>query len=236
MVESATGRTRAIFSLLQKTYPHAHIALHYGSPWQLLVAVILSAQCTDVLVNKVTVGLFKKYKTLDDYARADPATFAKDIQSIGFFQAKAKNILATAAIIRDKFHGNVPKSMDELLTLPGVGRKTANVVLGNAFGIVVGIAVDTHVHRLSQRLRLVNLDHIGGKVKRTFTKGGKTILDFKKDADPNKIEKELMKSLPKSEWFTLTYRLIDHGRAICKAIRPQCEECVLRPLCPSSRV
>lgn len=230
------GRVQTVIELLKKEYPKAKIALHYQTPWQLLVAVILSAQCTDVLVNKVTEFLFAKYKTLRDYVHADLHEFEQDIRVIGLYHAKARNILATARILQEKFDGAVPGSMEELLTLPGVGRKTANVVLGNAFGMSEGIAVDTHVHRVSQRLRLVNLDAIGGKEKRVFTKKGKSILDFKKDADPNKIEKELMAVVPKRQWFTLTYCVIDHGRAVCKAVRPKCEACVLNRLCPASRV
>lgn len=230
------GRAQKIIELLKKEYPHAKIALHYHTPWQLLVAVVLSAQCTDVLVNKVTETLFKKYKTPDDYIEAAPQTFEHDIKSIGFYHGKAKNILAAAKIIKEKYNGNVPKSMEELTGLPGVGRKTANVVLGNAFGIVEGIAVDTHVHRLSQRLRLVELDIIGGKDKRTFIKDGKTIIDFKKDADPNKIEKELMTVVPKSDWFHFTYLIQSHGRTICKSLQPNCAGCMLNNLCPASRV
>ncbi len=230
------GREQKIIQLLKDEYPHAKIALQYKTSWELLVAVVLSAQCTDVLVNKVTPAIFAKYKTLDDYVRADLKAFEQDIRSIGFYRAKAKNILTAAKIIKEKYHGNVPKSMEALLTLPGVGRKTANVILGNAFGIVEGIAVDTHVHRLSQRLRLVDLDNIGGKVERIFTKDGKSFLDFKKDADPNKIEQELMNVLPKSDWFAATHLLIDHGRAVCRAIKPDCTHCVLNALCPASRV
>lgn len=243
------GKTEHILKLLKQTYPDAKIVLNYRTPWELLVAVILSAQCTDVLVNKVTEQLFKKYTTLDDYVHADLAEFEQDIKRTGFYHNKAKNILATARIVREKFGGKVPNTMEALLSLPGVARKTANVVLGNAFGIVEGIAVDTHVHRLSQRLRLVDLDKIGGKKEIVFTRGrlallqgvplrklNETVIDFKKDADPNKIEKELMASVPKKEWLALTYRLISHGRATCRAQYPQCHACVLRELCPASRV
>lgn len=236
MEKPAMGRTVKIIKLLKRAYPGAKIALHYQTPWELLVAVILSAQCTDVSVNKVTEELFIKYKTLDDYVNADPIEFAQDIKRTGFYHNKAKNILATAKIIKEKFGGNVPDTMEALLTLPGVARKTANVALGNAFGVVEGIAVDTHVQRLSQRLRLVDIDKIGGKKEMTFTKDGKIILDYKKDADPNKIEQELMKLLPKSEWFAITYYIINHGRTICKALNPRCQQCVLHTLCPASRV
>lgn len=230
------GKVQQIIQLLKKAYPHAKIALTFKNPWELLVSVILSAQCTDVMVNKVTGKLFVKYKTFNDYLAADLKTFEQDIKSTGFYHNKAKNILATAKIIEEKFGGTVPNTMEALLTLSGVARKTANVVLGNAFGVVEGIAVDTHVHRLSQRLRLVDMGTIGGKKEMTFTKNGKTIVDYKKDADPNKIERELMSTLPKEDWFGFTYRIIDHGRAICKAQRPNCTHCLLNSLCPASRV
>lgn len=232
MVNSARG----ILDTLKKTYPRAKIILRYTTPWELLVSVILSAQCTDVVVNKVTEKLFTKYKTLDDYVHAKSGEFETDIKSTGFYRNKAKNILATAKLIKEKFKGKVPQSMEELLTLPGVARKTANVVLGNAYGIVSGIAVDTHVLRLSQRLRLINLALIGGKKELTFTRNGKTLVDYKKDADPVKIERQLMDVIPRQDWFKTTYLLIDHGRAVCKAQNPDCMHCVLRLLCPSSRV
>ncbi|KKW12915.1 MAG: Endonuclease III [Candidatus Gottesmanbacteria bacterium GW2011_GWB1_49_7] len=225
-----------ICNILKKTYPHAKIVLRYRTPWELLVAVMLSAQCTDVMVNKVMEKLFAKYRTLEDYIRADLTAFEKDIKSTGFYRAKAKNVLAAARLVKDKFNGVVPKTMEELLTIPGVARKTANVVLGNAYGVFPGIAVDTHVLRLSQRLRLVNLTKIGGKRDVTFTKRGKTMVDFKKDADPVKIERELMTVIPKKDWFTTTYLLIDHGRAVCKAQNPNCTACALNKHCPVSRV
>ena len=151
-------RMRSIIQILKKTYPAAGIVLHYSTTWELLVSVILSAQCTDTMVNKVTEKLFAKYVELDDYVAADINEFEGDIKSTGFYRNKAKNILSSAKIVKEKFGGRVPKTMEEILTLPGVARKTANVVLGNAYGVVEGIAVDTHVHRLSQRLRLVDLD------------------------------------------------------------------------------
>lgn len=220
-------RITVIIQKLKLVYPHAGTQLHYSTPWDLLVAVILSAQCTDVMVNKVTEKLFAKYRTLDDYIQTDISEFEKNIRSTGFYHNKAKNILASAKLIRDKFGGRVPQTMAELLTLPGVARKTANVVLGNAFSIVEGIAVDTHVLRLSQRLRLVDLANIGGK---------KLMIDYKKDADPVKIERELMAIIPKKDWFVLTYLLIDHGRAVCKAQNPNCAGCSISQYCPSSRV
>lgn len=221
------ARVQKVISFLKKQYPDAKIVLRYGNPWELLVAVILSAQCTDAVVNKVTGKLFTKYPALEDYARADLHEFEKDIKSTGFYRNKAKNILAAARLIKEKFGGKVPKTMEEMVTIPGVARKTANVVLGNAYGVVEGIAVDTHVLRLSQRLRLVDPDKIGGKT---------WAVDFKKDADPVKIERELMAVIPKKDWFTTTYLLIDHGRAVCKAAKPDCAHCTLNTLCPASRV
>ncbi len=225
-----------ILDLLKKHYPKATIALRYGSPLELLISVILSAQCTDKKVNEVTALLFKKYPTLERYCQADPREFEQDIRQTGFYRSKAKNILTTVKLIRDKFGGVVPRTMEELLTLPGVARKTANVVLGNAYGVVSGIAVDTHVLRISQRLRLVPLDKIGGKKKMVFKKQGREVVDFVKDADPVKIENELMNVIPQDQWFSLTYRIIDHGRSLCKSQNPNCSECFLKNLCLSSRV
>lgn len=224
-----------ILDLLDKHYPDAKIALNYGNTWELLVSVILSAQCTDIMVNKVTAKLFAKYPTLEDYVHANSQEFESDIRSTGFFRNKAKNILASARQVREKYSGEVPKTMVELLTLPGVARKTANIVLGNAYGQVEGIAVDTHVHRISQRLRLVDPGTIGGKKRITFRKNGTEILDYIKDADPGKIEQQLMQNLPRKEWFPLSYRIIDHGRALCKAQNPNCQDCFLNKLCPASR-
>jgi endonuclease III len=228
--------TQTILTILAKSYPNAQIVLHYTNTWELLVSVILSAQCTDVMVNKVTEQLFVKYKTLDDYLTADIKEFETDIKSTGFYHNKAKNILAAARLLKDKFGGSVPKTMEKILTLPGVARKTANVVLGNAYGVVVGIAVDTHVHRLSQRLRLVDLTKIGGKKLMVFERDGNPVIDYTKDADPVKIEQELMKTIPKPQWFKMTYLLINHGRAVCKAQNPNCEQCVVNKLCPVSRL
>ncbi len=230
------NRVNELLSLLAVSYPGANIALQYKTSWELLVSVILSAQCTDVMVNKVTTKLFVKYKTLNDYVSADREDFEKDIKSTGFYHNKAKHILTTAKIIKEKFDGKVPKTMDEILTLPGVARKTANVVLGGAYGVVEGIAVDTHVHRVSQRLRLIDLTKIGGKKLMVFELGGRPVIDYIKDADPEKIEKELMNVVPRDQWFLITNRLIHHGRAVCKAQNPNCEKCVLSKFCPSSRV
>jgi len=214
MEPAAKKKTRAaqITRALEKSYPNAKIALHYRNNIQLLVAVILSAQCTDKKVNEVTRPLFKKYKTAKDFANANQSEFEKEIYQTGFYRAKAKNIIAACKKIEAEFGGRLPRTMEEILTLPGVARKTANVVLGNAYGIVEGIAIDTHMIRLSQRL------------------------GFTKQTDPVKIEKDLMTLFPKKQWFPLTYRLINHGRAICEAKKPKCAECPLKKLCPSSLV
>lgn len=205
-----------ILMLLKKHYPSARIVLLYENNWELLVAVMLSAQCTDVMVNKVTARLFPKYrngsmrKEIINFAEVDIHILEQDIKSTGFYKNKAKNIKASARILLERFEGRIPKNMEKLLELPGVARKTANVVLGNAYGIVEGIAVDTHVKRLSNRL------------------------GFTTQANPDKIEKDLMKIFSKKEWFGLTYRLINHGRTICEAKKPRCNECFLNKICPSA--
>lgn len=214
-MQSLPQKAHAIFARLKKRYPKASIALRFSNHWELLVAVILSAQCTDKKINEVTAELFKKYKTLEDYVRASAGKktikeFEQMIYATGFYRAKAKNILAAATIVREKFGGRVPRTMKEILTLPGVARKTANVVLGNAYGVVEGIAVDTHVRRLSQRLGLSASDN------------------------PEKIEQDLMRALPKKDWFETTHLLIDHGRAVCTAKDPRCDVCPLNKLCPSA--
>jgi len=178
---------------LKKLLPKAGMMLRYDNPWELLVAVQLSAQCTDARVNIVTEKLFKKYRTLDDYVHANPREFEKDIFQTGFYKNKTKNILAAARIVKEQFSEKLPKTMEEMLTIPGVGRKTANVVLGNAYGIAEGIAVDTHVMRLAQVLGL--------SIHKT----------------PEKIEQDLMKLIPQKDWFRTTYMLIDYGRAYCIA-------------------
>jgi endonuclease-3 len=225
-----------IISLLRQTYPKAKIALRYRTHWELLVAVILSAQCTDVMVNKVTEKLFAKYKTLDDYTGADAGQFEQDIRPTGFYRNKAKNILACARILRDSYDGIIPKTMKEILTFPGVARKTANVVLGNAYGVVEGIAVDTHVLRLSQRLRLADMNKIGGKKLMTFVRNNMKVADYTKDADPDKIERQLMSIIPKNDRLRFTYSVIEHGRTLCKARNPQCMNCPLSKYCRVSRV
>lgn len=203
-------RSRRILSMLKKTYPAARMLLRYSNNIQLLVAVILSAQCTDKKVNEITKPLFKKYKTSRDFARADIKTFEREIYQSGFYHAKARNIIAACKKIDAEFGGTLPRTMEQILTLRGVARKTANVVLGNAYGIVEGIAVDTHVSRIAQRLGLT------------------------RNTDPKKIEQDLMTLFPQKEWFKLTYRIIEHGRAICTAPKPTCETCPLNNICPSS--
>lgn len=199
-----------IYNILKKQYPRAKIALKYSNNWELFVAVVLSAQCTDKRVNIVTEKLFSKYKQIADYACANLNEFEIDIRSTGFYKNKAKNIIASANKIIDEFEGKIPKTMDQILTLPGIARKSANVILGNAYQVVEGVAVDTHVRRLSQRLGL------------------------SKNSNPDKIETDLMKLYKKYKWFNLTYLLIEHGRAICDAKKPKCDQCVLNKICPSS--
>ncbi len=208
-MKNTSDRAKKIIALLQKEYPRARTALKFGNSVQMLASTILSAQCTDERVNKVTAELFKKYKTARDFAKANLKTFENEIRSTGFYRNKAKNIINSAKIIVEKFKGRVPDSMEELLTLPGVARKTANVVLHNAYGKVEGIVVDTHVRRLSQRLGLTDFD------------------------DPEKIEKDLMEIVPRAKWGAISYLLINHGRSICQARKPNHAECVLRDICPS---
>lgn len=196
-------RAREILRKLKKVVPDAGMILNYSNNWELLVAVILSAQCTDKQVNKVTEKLFKKYKTLNDYVHAGQKEFEKDIYGTGFYRNKAKNILAAAKMIKEEYGGTVPRTMEEMVKIPGVSRKTANVVLGNAYGVVEGIAVDTHVKRLAQRLGLT-----------THT-------------NPNKIEKDLMELFPKKEWFNVTYYLIEYGRKYCTARTKDHSSCPL---------
>jgi endonuclease-3 len=209
-------RAAEVIARLRREYPEARIVLDYGNDWELLVAVILSAQCTDKKVNQVTAKLFQKYRSVADYAAADPAEFESDIRPTGFFRNKTKHIIAAAQKVLADYGGEVPASMKELLTLPGVARKTANIILGNAHPEAyatdpdAGIAVDTHVSRLSQRLGLAT------------------------SPDADKIERELMAVVPRKDWFQFTYLLIEHGRAVCDAKRPRCEACVLNDICPSA--
>jgi endonuclease-3 len=201
-------RTRAIIEGLQRAYPDAHCELIHNSPLELLVATILSAQCTDKQVNIVTATLFKKYRSAADFATADPAQLEGDIRRIGLYRNKAKNIQACCRALVDRHGGKVPRTMEELTALAGVGRKTANVVLGNAFGINLGIVVDTHVARLSARLGLT------------------------RETTPEKIEPALMKLVPRPDWAMLSHWLIWHGRRRCFARNPDCAGCEIRMLCP----
>ena len=203
-------RVAKIIALLEKEHPDAKIALNHSNPLELLVATILSAQCTDERVNAVTKSLFKKYRRAEDYAKADLKELEREIRPTGFYRNKAKNIRACGKMLVEEFGSQVPKTMEEILELPGVARKTANVVLSNAYGIVEGIAVDTHVRRLAQRLGLT------------------------KNNDPVKIEQDLMNLVPRDKWMRFTDLLIFHGRRICTARKPKCEECVLNKLCPSA--
>jgi len=199
-------RWQKISRTLSKLFPNPKIALTFSNSWELLVAVQLSAQCTDKKVNEVTPVLFKKYKKLDDYVKANPREFEKAIHQCGFFRAKTRNILAAANVIKEKYHGVLPKTMEEMVRVPGVGRKSANVILGNAYGVVEGIAVDTHVKRLSN------------------------VLGLTKEKTPEKIERDLMAIIPKKDWFKATYMIIDYGRAYCVA-RPHRHE-----LCPLTKM
>jgi len=197
---------------LQKAYPDARTELHYSNPLELLVATILSAQCTDAKVNQVTAELFSKYKTAADFARAPQGRFEQEIRPTGFYRNKAKSIRKAAAMIDEQFGGQVPESMDELVSLPGVARKTANVILGNAFGRDEGVCVDTHVQRLAQRLKLT----------------------AHKDNQGDRIEKDLMELVPQKHWTDFAHQLILHGRRVCTARKPDCEGCVIQAHCPSA--
>lgn len=208
--QKAAQRIGPIIESLERHYPDARCALHHRNPLELLVATILSAQCTDTRVNMVTRELFDRYRTAEDYAKADPEEFEQEIKSTGFFRNKTKAILSMAQALVQHHDGNVPRSMDELVQLPGVGRKTANVVLGNAFDTNAGVVVDTHVKRIAGRLRLT------------------------KHTAPDKIERDLMKLVPQKMWALFAHLLIFHGRQICLARKPKCEICPVNTLCPSS--
>lgn len=201
------ARVKKILAALDRMYPNASCALHHGSAWELLAATILSAQSTDKRVNLVTPGLFRKYPTIRDMANANQAELAQDIHSTGFFNNKSKSLIGAARKILDDFNGEVPRDIDDLLTVPGAARKTANVVLGTAFGIASGVVVDTHVQRISQRL------------------------DLTKNNDPKIIEQDLMKIIPQPKWILFSHQIILHGRALCVARKPKCAECALDPLC-----
>ena len=201
------ARLRKILAALDQRYPDATCTLHHNNAWELLIATILSAQCTDERVNKVTPELFRKYPTMRDLAGASQAELARDIRSTGFFNNKAKSILGAAQKILSDFGGEIPRNMDDLLTVPGAARKTANVVLGTAFGIAGGVVVDTHVSRIAARL------------------------DLTKQTNPVKIEQDLMKALPRDRWISFSHQVIHFGREICAARKPKCSECPIEPLC-----
>jgi endonuclease-3 len=205
------ARAPEIIRRLSQAYPDAKVALRFSNPLECLIATILSAQCTDEKVNEVTSTLFQKYRTAEDYLRVPEDELKADIKPTGFFNQKAISIRESCRRIVEVYGGEVPNTMADLITLRGVARKTANIVLGNASGIVDGIAVDTHVNRLAHRL------------------------GFSEQKDPNKIEQDLMRLIPKERWFDFTYVLIDHGRAICTAKKPKCPECPVEDLCPSSQ-
>ena len=200
-------RVEEILARLDEMYPSATCALDHSSPWELLVATILSAQCTDKRVNEVTPGLFAKYPTPRDFATVRPEVLANDIRSTGFFNNKAKSLVGAGKKIVGEFGGEVPRTMEEMLTIPGAARKTANVVLGTAYGIASGVVVDTHVQRIARRL------------------------DLTKETEPGKIERDLMKMIPKEKWVLFSHQIILHGRALCLARKPKCAECRLDPLC-----
>jgi endonuclease-3 len=203
-------QANAVMDWLKQAYPDAHCALKHTNALELLIATILSAQCTDERVNIVTETLFRKYRSVEDFASVAQEELEQDIHSTGFFRNKAKNIRAACEMILQEYGGKVPSEMEKLLALPGVARKTANVVLGNAFGIASGVVVDTHVSRVSQRLALTE------------------------ETAPEKIEKDLMQLIPETDWVLFSHLLISHGRAICQARKPKCAECGLEPICPSS--
>jgi endonuclease-3 len=204
-------RAPEVIRRLEAAYPDAKVALTFSNPLECLVATILSAQCTDEKVNEVTATLFKKYRRAEDYLAVPEDELKADIKPTGFFNQKAASIRAACQRIVEVYGGEVPGTMEDLLTLRGVARKTANIVLGNSFGVVEGVAVDTHVKRLANRI------------------------GFSNESDPVKIEQDLMRLIPREKWFSFTYVLIDHGRAICHAKKPRCTECPIEPLCPSSQ-
>jgi endonuclease-3 len=201
------ARLKKIIRLLDRLYPAPKTPLTHRNAWELLAATILSAQCTDKRVNEVTPGLFQKYPTIADFANANPAELGRDIRSTGFFNNKSKSLIGAARKVLDDFGGQVPRTMEDMLTIPGAARKTSNVVLGAFYGIPAGVVVDTHVQRLAQRL------------------------DLSKQTDPVKIEQDLMKILPKAKWIDFPLQLIFHGRALCVARKPRCSECPIDPIC-----
>ena len=207
-----SARVKALLKGLRKLYPDAHCELDYSNPLELLIATILSAQCTDVRVNKTTKALFKRYKNAADYAAADPLELEGIIRSCGFYRMKAKSIVETSRLILERFDGKVPDAMEDLLTLRGVARKTANVVLGEAYGKPSGVVVDTHMKRLSRRFGLTE------------------------EEDPVKVERDLVACVPKKDWVFWSHAVIWHGRRVCKALNPGCDVCALRPDCPQRGV
>lgn len=208
-LQQKNARVKKIDRRLSKEYPKAHCTLNFKNPLELLVATIMAAQCTDKRVNIVTRDLFKKYRKAGDYAQADPKIFQRQIASVGFFRNKTKSVLGSGQMLLDDYAGKVPQTMEQLLRLPGVGRKTANVILGNSFGIP-GIVVDTHVKRLSGRL------------------------GFTAKTDPDKIERDLMKIVPEDRWTMFSHLLVFHGRNVCLARKPDCPQCSINDLCPSA--
>jgi len=210
MIKELKARTRKIISLLKKAYPAAKCSLNHSNAFELLIATILSAQCTDARVNIVTQDLFRKYRKPEDYLKVPEKELQRDIRTTGFFRNKTKSIQGTAKVLTEQYGSKVPETIEELLELPGVARKTANVVMGNAFGIASGVVVDTHVTRLSHRLGL----------------------SAEKTAE--KIENDLIALVPKKDWVIFSHLLIAHGRAICKARNPLCDQCVVEKHCPSS--
>jgi len=209
-MKDALERIGEIITLLRQSYPRSRTALRFESPLQILVATILSAQCTDEKVNQITPSLFRKYPTPSDFASADPKVLEQEIRPTGFFRNKTKSIIGASKKIVEDFGGKVPDSMEDLISLPGVARKTANIVLSSSFQRAEGIAVDTHVRRLSQRLGL------------------------SKEQNPDKIERDLMKIVPKEDWLDFNYMLVNHGRAVCPSRKPRCPECQLKRFCPSA--
>jgi endonuclease-3 len=209
--EQRSTRARAIMSRLRRMYPDARCSLNFSTPHELLVATVLSAQCTDERVNQVTATLFKKYRSPEDFADADLAELEQDIKPTGFYRNKAKLVRDGARMIVERYHGEVPKTMADVTAIPGAARKTANVVLGNAYGIVDGVVVDTHVGRVARRLDLTTSE------------------------DPVKVEQDLMRLLPQADWLDFSHCVIYHGRAVCQARKPLCEQCDLLDLCPTGQ-
>ena len=210
MITELQKRVRKIIRSLKRAYPDAKCSLNHANAFELLIATILSAQCTDARVNIVTQDLFRKYRKPEDYLKVSPRELQRDIRTTGFFRNKTTSIQGASRMLHEQYGDEVPQTMDELLELPGVARKTANVVLGNAFGIRAGVVVDTHVTRLSHRLR------------------------FSEEKTAEKIEQDLIAIVPKKEWVMFPHLMIAHGRAVCKARNPLCAECVIEKLCPSS--